>query len=108
MALDLGETVIQLDQLAQHLGNSRADRTGRLEAFLAAASRVTTATAKEKTGYEPGRPFLAAQVTGALVGAYSPTAPPPPTTSTARSRGPGAPAPLRVLPASSTTLVHTR
>ena len=77
MALDLGETVIQLDQLAQHLGNTRADRTGRLDAFLAAASRVTTATAKEKTGYEPGRPFLAAQVTGALVGAYSPTAPPP-------------------------------
>ena len=77
MALDLGETVTQLDQLAQHLGNARADRTGRLEAFLDAASQVTAPTAREKTGYEPGRPFLAAQVTDALVGSYSPTAPPP-------------------------------
>ena len=77
MSLDLGETVTQLDQVAQHLGNSRADRTGRLEAFLAAASQVTAPTAKEKTRYEPGRPFLAAQVTDALVGSYSPTEPPP-------------------------------
>ena len=77
MSLDLGETVTQLDQLAQHLGNSRADRTGRLEAFLAAASQVTALAAKTKTGYEPGRPFLAAQVTDALVGSYPPTAPPP-------------------------------
>ena len=76
MSLDLGETVIQLDQLAQHLGNSLADRSGQLEAFLAAASQVTVPTAKEKTGYEPGRPFLAAQVTDALVGSYSPTSPP--------------------------------
>ena len=77
MSLDLGETVTQLDQLAQHLGNSRADRTGRLDAFLVAASQVTAATAQEKTVYEPGRPFLAAQVTGALAGSHSPTAPPP-------------------------------
>ena len=76
MSLDLGETVIQLDQLAQHLGSSLADRSGQLEAFLAAASRVTVPTAKEKTGYEPGRPFLAAQVTDALVGSYSPMSPP--------------------------------
>ena len=77
MSLDLGETVTQLDQLAQRLGDSQADRSGRLEAFLAAASQVTLPMAKEKTGYEPGRPFLAAQVTDALVGSYSPTAPPP-------------------------------
>ena len=76
MALDLGETVTQLDQLAHHLGNAQADRTARLEAFLAAASQVTAPTAQEKTRYEPGRPFLAAQVTDALVGSYSPTAPP--------------------------------
>ena len=76
MSLDLGETVTQLDQLARHLGDSRADRTGRLDAFLAAASQISLSTAKEKTGYEPGRPFLAAQVTDALVGSYSPTSPP--------------------------------
>ena len=76
MPLDLGETLTQLDQMAQHLGNTRTDRTGRLAAFVAAASQVSLATAKEKTRYEPGRPFLAAQVTDALIGSHSPTAPP--------------------------------
>ncbi|PKB83443.1 MAG: hypothetical protein BZY88_02020 [SAR202 cluster bacterium Io17-Chloro-G9] len=77
MSLDLGETVTQLDQLATQIGNVRTDRTGRLEAFLAAASQIDAPTAREKTGFEPGRPFLAAQVVDALTGSYSPTAPPP-------------------------------
>ncbi|HJN87818.1 MAG: DNA double-strand break repair nuclease NurA [Dehalococcoidia bacterium] len=76
MPLDLGETLHQLDRVAQGLGQSREDREARLTALLEAAQGVDPAEAAEITRTSTDRPFLAAQVEDRLVGSYAP--PPPP------------------------------
>jgi hypothetical protein len=76
MPLDLGETLLQLDQVAQDLGQTREDREARLTALLEAAQGVDPAEAAEITRTSADRPFLAAQVEDRLVGSCAP--PPPP------------------------------
>lgn len=76
MALDLGETILQLDQVALNLGSTYNNRQGRLTELLRAASQVSTETAIEKTGTATDRPFMAAQVVDSLIGSYTPTQPP--------------------------------
>ena len=76
MSLDLDETLIQLDQMAQRLDLAHDDRQARLEALLAAAAQVTAPAAMEKTSSTADRPFLAAQAEDGLVGGYPPSPPP--------------------------------
>ena len=68
--------MLQLDRVGQNLGRSQQLRDDRLRAFLDAASRVSAATAADKTAFDPDRPFLAAQVTDTLLGKYAPAPPP--------------------------------
>ncbi|MED5405458.1 MAG: DNA double-strand break repair nuclease NurA [Chloroflexota bacterium] len=76
MGLDMGQTVLQLDQLTQSvLGDSQA-RDERLTALINAASRVDRETATEKTCDTKQRPYLAAEVLESLLGAYPPAEPP--------------------------------
>ena len=72
MPLDLGETVLQLEQAVRRLGGSREDTRQRLLALIAAAGGVSPATAQRKTRYSPEIPFLAAQAEGQLLGAIPP------------------------------------
>ncbi len=76
MSLDLGETLLQLDQAARQAGDRREDRRARLAALVEAAGRVSASTAVEQTRYAADRPFLAAQVVDTLLGAYAPSATP--------------------------------
>ena len=76
MSLDLDETLIQLDQMAQRLNLAHDDRQARLEALLDAAAQVTAPAAMEKTRSAADRPFLAAQAENGLVGGYPPSLPP--------------------------------
>ena len=76
MSLDLGETINQLEQVAQDMGHTQHDRAARLDSLLGAAAQVNAAAVMEKTRYAADRPYLAAQVTDSLVGSYAPTAPP--------------------------------
>ena len=73
MPLDLGETALQLERVARQMGRTRDDREERLAALLQAASQVDSDTAQTKTRYDRGRPFLAAQVEGSLLGSHAPT-----------------------------------
>ena len=41
MALDLGKTILQLDQVAQNLGSTYSDRQSRLATLLQQAESVT-------------------------------------------------------------------
>ncbi len=72
MSLDLGETVQQFDRLTQSLRSSEEEREKRLKALLNVVAAVSNETAQTRTGGNPGRPFLAAQVTGSLLGSYPP------------------------------------
>ena len=76
MPLDLGQTMLQLDRVSRGLVADSGQREARLTAFVDAASKVDAATAIAKTGYDPERPFLAAQVLDSLLGAYAPVEPP--------------------------------
>jgi hypothetical protein len=76
MSLDLGETILQLDQVAQGLAGTRNDRQARLSALLEAASRVSPDAAREKTRAATNRPYMAAQVVDSLIGSYTSTPPP--------------------------------
>ena len=76
MSLDLGETLLQLDQVAQRLDLSQDDRRARLRALLDAATQVTVQVSKEKTRLAADRPYLAAQVEDSLMGGYPPSPPP--------------------------------
>lgn len=76
MALDLGETVLQLDRVTRNLGRGYLERQNRLRQLLQAAAAVAPEAAREKTDrfYDP---FLAAQVTDTLLGEIAPPPPPP-------------------------------
>ena len=75
MALDLGETILQLDRVSRSLGLGYSDRRQRLLQLLDAAGGVSPETARERTRgfYEP---FLAAEVVDTLLGEIPPAAPP--------------------------------
>ena len=76
MSLDLGETILQLDQVSQNLGRTYTDRQARLEQLLRSAAQVSPEAAVERTRDTKGRPYMAAQVVDSLLGSYPP--PPPP------------------------------
>ena len=75
MALDLGETIVQLDRVSETLGRGHGDRVARLENLREAASGVSPVEAQRMTS-EAGIPFLAAQVTDTLLGNVAPPQPP--------------------------------
>ena len=76
MALDLGKTILQLDQVAQNLGSTYSDRQSRLASLLRHAGSVTPEQAIQHTQNGQQRPFMAAQVEEALIGSYAPVEPP--------------------------------
>ena len=76
MALDLGKTILQLDQVAQNLGSAYSDRQSRLASLLQQAGSVTVEQAIQQTQSAQQRPFMAAQVEDTLIASYAPAAPP--------------------------------
>ena len=76
MALDLGETILQLDRVAQTLGSAYSDRQSRLASLLRQAGSVTAERAIQQTQDAQQRPFMAAQVEDTLIGSYAPNLPP--------------------------------
>ena len=76
MALDLGKTILQLDQVAKNLGSTYSDRQSRLASLLQQAESVTADQAIQHTQGAQQRPFMAAQVEDTLIGSYAPVLPP--------------------------------
>ena len=76
MGLDMGQTVLQLDQLTQSVRGDSQAREERLTALMNAAAGVDPDTAAEKTSDTRQRPYLAAEVSESLLGAYPPADPP--------------------------------
>ena len=76
MGLDMGQTVLQLDQLTQSARRDNEAREERLTALLNAASGIDPYTAAQKTSDTKQRPFLAAEVEESLLGVYPPPDPP--------------------------------
>lgn len=74
MPLDLGEIALQLEQMAQSLGQSKAGRDQRLATLLEAASQVDPATVKDSTESALDRPYLAAAAEDGLLGSQPPPA----------------------------------
>ena len=71
MSLDLGETIIQLDQLSENLGRNHASRRDRLARLLADAATVAPELARQRTR-QFHEPFLAAQIMDTLLGDIPP------------------------------------
>ena len=76
MGLDMGRTVLQLDQLTKSVQVDSWARQERLTILLSSAAGVDPNTAAEKTSDTRQRPYLAAEVLESLIGAYPPAAPP--------------------------------
>ena len=76
MGLDMGQTVLQLDQLSQAVRGASEARDARLTALINAAAGIDPETATEKTADTRQRPYLAAEVEESLLGTYPPTEPP--------------------------------
>ncbi len=72
MGLDMGQTVLQLDQLTQSVRGANQAREERLTALINSAAGVDPATATEKTSDTRQRPYLAAEVDESLMGVYPP------------------------------------
>ncbi len=72
MALDLGSTFLQLDEVSERLDRFRDDRRQRLQRFVDEAASVDVQAAIDKTAFDRDRPFLAAQVQDRLLGGYGP------------------------------------
>ena len=68
----MGEIVLKLDELAHSVRQAASGRDDRLTLLLERAQGVDPETARERTALSRERPYLAAQTTGALVGAYPP------------------------------------
>ena len=71
MALDLGKTILQLDQSSHNLKQTYNDRQSRLAALIQQADEIETETAREMTSGAASRPYMAAQAdmfTGGLSG----------------------------------------
>ena len=60
MALDLSQTVRQIDTLAQSLNSARDDRAQRLDHALRAMRESDASEVKRKVDSSRGRPFLCA------------------------------------------------
>ena len=71
MPFDLGDVVLQLEQVARRLGRTQEDREQRLKALLGVAAQVDQASAQASTRSASERPYLAAQVEEAIVGGYA-------------------------------------
>ena len=76
MGLDMGQTVLQLDQLTQSVRGESGAREQRLTALLNAAASIAPKTAIDKTSDTKQRPYLAAEVQESLLGAFPPPDPP--------------------------------
>lgn len=76
MSLDLGKTVLQLDQASQELVSTYSDRRARLETLLETAAGISPDAAVEKTRTVANRPYMAAQVSDSLLGTCSPDSTP--------------------------------
>jgi len=76
MGLDMGQTVLQLDQLTQSVRGAGEARGARLTALINAAAGIDPETATEKTADTRQRPYLTAEVEESLLGTYPPTEPP--------------------------------
>ena len=76
MGLDMGQTVLQLDQLTRSVRGASEAREERLTALLNAAAEIGPDTAAAKTADTKQRPYLAAEVEGPLLDAYPPPEPP--------------------------------
>ena len=61
MGLDMGQTVLQLDQLTQSVRGASQAREERLTALINSASGIDPGTAAEKTSDTRQRPYLAAE-----------------------------------------------
>ena len=72
MALDLGSTFLQLDEVGEQLAGVRNDRYQRLQRFVDKTADVDVQTAVNKTSFDRDRPFLAAEVQDRLLGGYGP------------------------------------
>ncbi|MQG33838.1 MAG: DNA double-strand break repair nuclease NurA [SAR202 cluster bacterium] len=72
MGLDMGQTVLQLDQFTQSVRGDSDAREQRLTALLNSAAGIDPDTAAAKTGDTKERPYLAAEVQESLLGAYPP------------------------------------
>ena len=77
MGLDMGQTVLQLDQVTQTARRDNEAREERLTALLNAASGIDLDTAAKRTSDTKQRPYLAAGVEESLLGVYPPPEPPP-------------------------------
>ena len=76
MGLDMGQTVLQLDQLTRSVRGASEARDARLTALINAAAGIDPETATAKTAGTRQRPYLAAEVEESLLGTYPPTEPP--------------------------------
>ena len=76
MGLDMGQTVLQLDQLTRSVRGASEARDARLTALINAAAGIDPETATAKTADTRQRPYLAAEVEESLLGAYPPSEPP--------------------------------
>ena len=77
MPLDLSEIALQLEQKAQGIGHTKAERDSRLKALLDAAASIDASSVQERTRLAVERPYLAALATDRLLGSYH-AAPAPP------------------------------
>jgi len=76
MGLDMGQTVLQLDQFTQSVRVASQAREERLTALLNGAAGIDPETAAAKTSDTKQRPYLAAETEESLLGAYPPPEPP--------------------------------
>ncbi|PKB69194.1 MAG: hypothetical protein BZY77_06210 [SAR202 cluster bacterium Io17-Chloro-G5] len=76
MGLDMGQTVLQLDQLTRSVRGASEARDARLTDLISAAAGIDPETATTKTADTRQRPYLAAEVEESLLGAYPPSEPP--------------------------------
>ena len=72
MGLDLGQTLRQMDTLAQRLDNGRDDRAQRLARALKAMREADPSAVKRKLEHSRDRPFLCAALVDGLADTYRP------------------------------------
>ena len=76
MALDLAETIAQIDALAGRLDHDREDRARRLGLALRAMSEADSQNVRHKVESSRGRPYLCAGIEEGLAVAYAPPSTP--------------------------------
>ena len=72
MPLDLGRTVLQIDEATQSIGRDIDDRQTRLTKLLEGAQGVSNEEATTKSQNSLDRPYMAAQITEELIGSKPP------------------------------------